>query len=95
MTVRAVSPEDAWRITQETGGAIFDLRTRAERRKFGYPPGSRKVSFFWHSIAPNRHAIYLCQHAVRSKLPASRGATEIAGGFVAWIRDSLPIDGYR
>ncbi|WP_298208622.1 hypothetical protein [Ferrimicrobium sp.] len=76
----------------KTGYAILDLRTRAERRKFGHPPGSRKVSLLWHSFAPKRDGIYLCQHAVRSKLPASRGATEIAGGFVAWISDGMPID---
>lgn len=93
MTARAVSPAEAWRLTQETGKAILDLRTRAERQKFGYPPGSAKVSLLWHAVAPRRDAIYLCQHAVRSKLPASRGAREIAGGFVAWKRDGLPVEG--
>ncbi len=93
MSAREISPEDAWRATQETGKPILDLRTRAERRRFGYPPGSTKVSFFWHTFAPKPNAIYLCQHAVRSKLPASRGAIEIAGGFVAWAANGLPVEG--
>lgn len=93
MTPRAVSPTEAWRLTQETGTTVLDLRTRAERQKFGYPPGSVKVSLLWHVVAPRHDAIYLCQHAVRSKLPVSRGAREVAGGFVAWKRDGLPVEG--
>ena len=93
MTVRAVSAEHAWQETQSSGRPILDLRTRAERRKFGYPPGSVKVSLLRHALAPSRDAMYLCQHAVRSKLPASRGASEVAGGFVAWKRDGQPIEG--
>jgi len=93
MTVPAISSEQAWRETEETGRPILDLRTRAERQKFGYPPGSVKVSLLWHALAPKRDAIYLSQHAVRSKLPASRGAREVEGGFVAWKRNGQPVDG--
>jgi rhodanese-related sulfurtransferase len=37
-------------------------------------------------------AIYLCQHAVRSKLTMRNGAAEVAGGFVAWERAGLPVE---
>lgn len=93
MNLRAISAEVAWRECETTGRQILDLRTRAERRKFGFPPGSVKVSLLWHALAPRRDAIYLCQHAVRSKLPASRGAREIAGGFVAWKSSGQPVEG--
>jgi len=95
MNVRAISPEQARQEAETSGRPILDLRTRAERRQFGYPPGSVKASLVWHALAPKRDAIYLCQHAVRSKLPASRGAREIAGGFVAWRRDGQPVEGGR
>ncbi len=74
MTVRAISAEHAWQETQSSGRPILDLRTRAERLRFGRPPGSVKGSLLWHALVPNREAISHCQHAVRSKLPASRGA---------------------
>jgi hypothetical protein len=35
--------------------------------------------------------VYLCQHAVRSKLTGRRGAAEITGGWVAWTRAGLPV----
>lgn len=35
MTVRALSAEHAWHDTQSSGRPILDLRTRAERQKFG------------------------------------------------------------
>ena len=93
MKVRALSAEQAWQETETSGRPILDLRTRAERQKSGYPPGSVKVSLLRHALAPNRDAIYPCQHAVRSKLPASRGATEVAGGFVTWRQSGQPIEG--
>ena len=36
--------------------------------------------------------VYLCQHAVRSKLTQRSGADEVAGGFKAWRDAGLPID---
>lgn len=91
----AMRTGDASRSSERTGKPILDLRTRFERWWWGRPPGSRKVSLLRHAVAPDRSAVYLCQHAVRSKLPAWRGATEIAGGFSAWKRDGLPIEGGR
>ena len=87
-----ISPTDAWRETQERGTRILDLRTNAERRRYGSPPGAVPVSLLRHAMTPDRNAIYLCQHAVRSKLPAQRGAREITGGFVAWQEAGLPIE---
>jgi rhodanese-related sulfurtransferase len=37
-------------------------------------------------------AIYLCQHAVRSKLTLRAGAAEVAGGFAAWQSADLPVE---
>jgi rhodanese-related sulfurtransferase len=91
--MEAISPQQAWQESQDTGRPILDLRTRLERQRLGWPPGSVKVSLLWHALVPDRNAIYLCQHAVRSKLPASRGAREIAGGFVAWLADGQPVEG--
>ncbi|HLI25379.1 MAG TPA: hypothetical protein VKU91_10510 [Acidimicrobiales bacterium] len=91
---RSVPPAEAWRRLQ--GGArLFDLRTRGERLMFGWPPGSVKVSLVRHRLRPDAEAIYLCQHAVRSKGPARHGATEVEGGFVAWKQAGLPITGGR
>ena len=92
MTVRSISPAEAWEEAQRSGQPILDLRTQAERRRYGRPPGSKKVSLLHHALFPQRDAIYLCQHAVRSKLPASRGGREIAGGFVAWKADHQPVE---
>jgi rhodanese-related sulfurtransferase len=74
---------------------MYDLRTRAERLLFGWPPGSVKVSLARHRLRPDPEAIYLCQHAVRSKGPARQGAAEVEGGFVAWRQAGLPITGAR
>lgn len=92
MALAELSPEEAYREATERATPILDLRTRSERRRFGYPPGSVKVSLLIHALRPRSGAIYLCQHAVRSRLPASRGARQIAGGFVAWERAGLPIE---
>lgn len=92
---RSLRPEEAWQASRTSGRPILDLRTRAERRAHGYPPGSKKVSLLRHALFPDKTAIYLCEHAVRSKLPARRGATEVEGGFVAWTRAGLPVDGKR
>ena len=87
-----ISPTDAWAEVRKRGTRILDLRTRAERRRYGAPPGATPVSLVRHAVTPDRAAIYLCQHAVRSKLPAQRGAREITGGFVAWQEAGLPVD---
>jgi rhodanese-related sulfurtransferase len=92
MTSRSVSPETAWDESRATGRPILDLRSRAERRRFGRPPGSVKVSLFRHALMPASGAIYLCQHAVRSKVPAARGGKEVEGGFVAWQAAGLPVE---
>jgi len=90
---RSVTPSEAWLETQSSGRAILDLRSGVERRRYGSPPGSRPVSLARHALSPEPGAIYLCQHAVRSKLPARRGAREVAGGFVAWLAAGLPVEG--
>jgi rhodanese-related sulfurtransferase len=71
---------------------LLDLRTRAERRRFGWPPGAPRVSLVAHIIWPRgTDTIYLCQHANRSKLTGRRGAAEVAGGWVAWQNAGLPV----
>jgi hypothetical protein len=50
------------------------------------------VSLLRHVLWPQRAGtVYLCQHAVRSKLTGWRGAAEVAGGWVAWRRQGLPV----
>jgi rhodanese-related sulfurtransferase len=89
---RVLPPRDAWDEARHGKARILDLRSRAERGTWGWPPGARKVSLLAHSIRPDHDAIYLCQHAVRSKIPLSRGAREVEGGFRAWINAGLPVE---
>ena len=91
--VEQVRPADAWRQVTTGDAEILDLRTRAERRHYGAPPGTRKVSLVRHALWPRSHgAVYLCQHANRSKLTGWRGAPEIAGGWTAWTDADLPVE---
>jgi rhodanese-related sulfurtransferase len=91
--VRQLEASEAWARAQADGVEILDLRTRAERRRHGAPPGSRKVSLLRHVLAPRgSDAVYLCQHANRSKLTGRRGAPEIAGGWEAWQEAELPVE---
>lgn len=89
----AIEPHEAWRRVLAGEGEILDLRTGPERRRYGAPPGAIPVSFARHAANPSgAPAIYLCQHAVRSKLTLRRGAAEVAGGFAAWRRAGLPVE---
>ncbi|MHB8295497.1 MAG: rhodanese-like domain-containing protein [Acidimicrobiales bacterium] len=87
----SVSPEEAWRLASSGEAEILDLRTGMERDRFGWPPGSKKVSMLTHFLLPQSNKIYLCQHAVRSKVPAARGAREVEGGFSLWASKGLPV----
>lgn len=63
-----------------------------ERRRYGAPPGAIAVSLARHLVKPEGEgAVYLCRHAVRSKLTLRNGAVEVAGGFVAWQHAGLPV----
>jgi rhodanese-related sulfurtransferase len=89
----SLSPEEAWQRVQRGEARLLDLRTETERRRHGAPPGSEHVSLPRHVASPEGpDTIYLCQHAVRSKLTGRRGAAEVAGGFAAWKRAGLPIE---
>ena len=89
----AIDPRDAWRRVTAGDARVLDLRTAAERRRYGAPPGAEHVSLARHALSPEGPpAIYLCQHAVRSKLTLRNGAAEVAGGFVAWAREGLPVE---
>ena len=93
---RSLSPHEAWAALQRGEARLLDLRSGAERRRFGAPPGARAVSLARHALRPEgADAIYLCQHAVRSKLALHRGAAEVAGGFAAWERAGLPVEEVR
>lgn len=88
-----MEPSDAWRAVQGDGAQLFDLRTELERRRYGWPPGVKRVSLGRHILFPGGPgAIYLCQHANRSKLTGWRGAAEVAGGWPAWRDSGLPIE---
>ena len=90
---RSLSPNEAWELVQRGEARILDLRTTPERRHYGAPPGVEHVSLARHAASPEGPpAIYLCQHAVRSKLTLRNGAAEVEGGFVAWERAGLPVE---
>jgi rhodanese-related sulfurtransferase len=90
---RSVDAREVWARLQRGEADLLDLRTAAERRRFGAPPGAKPVSLARHVVRPAAApAIYLCQHAVRSKATLWRGASEVAGGFVAWEHAGLPVD---
>jgi rhodanese-related sulfurtransferase len=90
---RSVDPREAWALLQRGEVRLLDLRTGVERRRYGAPPGAIPVSLARHVLKPEGEgALYLCQHAVRSKLALRAGAAEVAGGFVAWKRAELPVE---
>jgi rhodanese-related sulfurtransferase len=92
-TFNFMKPEAAWGAVQIGIGEILDLRTGIERRRHGAPPGARPVSLAKHIASPEGPgAIYLCQHAVRSKATLRRGAAEVTGGFAAWKEAGLPVE---
>lgn len=94
MNSRSLSPGEAWTLVQSGEARILDLRRSAERRRYGAPPGAEPVSLPKHMLQPQGPgAIYLCQHAVRSKLTLHRGASEIGRGFKAWREAGLPVAG--
>jgi rhodanese-related sulfurtransferase len=91
--VQSVEPQEVWALLERGDARLLDLRTKIERRRYGAPPGAIPVSLARHVLKPEGEgAIYLCQHAVRSKATLRNGAAELAGGFVAWRRAGLPIE---
>ena len=93
--VRSIAPEQAWGQVVRGDAQLLDLRTELERRRYGWPPGARRVSLTRHIAWPGAaDTIYVCQHANRSKLTAWRGAAEVAGGWSAWQVAGLPIERY-
>ena len=93
MTSRSLDPQEAWELLQRGDVRLVDLRTGVERRRYGAPPGAIPVSLARHVLEPEgRGSIYLCQHAVRSKMTLRNGAAEVAGGFAAWERAGLPVE---
>jgi rhodanese-related sulfurtransferase len=90
---RSIDPREVWQALERGEARLLDLRTELERRRYGAPPGAIPVSLAKHTLKPEgERAIYLCQHAVRSKLTLRNGAAEVAGGFVAWERAGLPVE---
>ena len=90
---RSIDPREVWQALKRGEARLLDLRTELERRRYGAPPGAIPVSLAKHTLKPEgERAIYLCQHAVRSKLTMRNGAAEVAGGFVAWERAGLPVE---
>ncbi len=91
--MRSLPPTEARQLVERGEARILDLRTATERRRYGAPPGAEAVSLAKHVLRPEGpRTIYLCQHAVRSKLTLRHGAAEIEGGFVAWLDAGLPIE---
>jgi rhodanese-related sulfurtransferase len=93
MAERSLDPREAWALLERGEARLLDLRTELERRHYGAPPGAVPVSLPRHMLNPEgQDAIYLCQHAVRSKTTLRNGAAEVAGGFVAWQHAGLPVE---
>ncbi|MHB8657592.1 MAG: rhodanese-like domain-containing protein [Solirubrobacteraceae bacterium] len=91
--VRSVTAAEAWSAMQCGSAELLDLRTRTERRRYGAPPGARRVSLLRHMLWPGGGGvIYLCQHANRSKLTGWRGAGEVQDGWRGWERSGLPVE---
>lgn len=91
--MRSLGPQEVWRLVRRGEVRLLDLRTEVERRRYGAPPGAIPVSLRRHLLHPEGEgAIYLCQHAVRSKLTLRAGAAEVAGGFAAWQSGDLPVE---
>lgn len=89
----SVDPRDVWSALERDEVELLDLRTGAERKLHGAPPGSRHVSLLKAMLHPAAApAVYLCQHAVRSKLTLRNGAAEVAGGFARWRDEGLPVE---
>jgi rhodanese-related sulfurtransferase len=81
---RSLGPHEVWEAMRRGDARLLDLRTALERRRYGAPPGAVPVSLARHVLKPEgQGAVYLCQHAVRSKATLRNGAAEVAGGFVA------------
>ena len=92
----SLPPGEVWKRVEHGEARILDLRTAAERRRYGAPPGAERVSLARHVARPEAPpAVYLCQHAVRSKLTRRRGAPDVEGGFVAWEAAGLPVERVR
>ena len=90
---RSIDPREVWQALERGEARLLDLRTELERRRYGAPPGAIPVLLAKHTVKPEgERAIYLCQHAVRSKLTMRNGAAEVAGGFLAWERAGLPVE---
>jgi rhodanese-related sulfurtransferase len=93
VVARSLTPEEAWGAVQLGFAEILDLRTGIERRRHGAPPGARPVSLAKHIVSPEGPgAIYLCQHAIRSKATLRHGAAQVSGGFAAWKEAGLPVE---
>lgn len=91
--MRSLDPAEAHRRAEAGEVRILDLRTGAERRRYGAPPAAVAVSLRRHVARPEGEGVvYLCQHAVRSKLTLRNGASEVAGGFRAWREAGLPVE---
>ena len=92
-SVRSVSAARAYELVQAREARLLDLRTEAERRRYGWPPGAPHVSLARHIAAPSGpDVIYLCQHVNRSKLTARNGTAEIRDGWSGWQKAGLPIE---
>ena|SRR5438067_583341 len=90
---QSVDPRDVWAALERGEATLLDLRTKLERRQHGAPPDAVRVSLLRHTLHPaGPPAVYLCQHAVRSKLTLRNGAAEVAGGFARWRDEGLPVE---
>jgi CIC family chloride channel protein len=92
---RSLTAAQAWAAASRGEVAILDLRTEPERRRYGWPPGAPRVSLLRHILWPGGpRTVYLCQHAIRSRLTRWRGAAQIENGWIAWQQAGLPVSNH-
>src|SRR5262249_59722229 len=79
MACRSLEPREVWALLERGDARLPGLRTEVERRRYGAPPGAVSVSLARHVRSPEGEgAIYLCQHAVRSKATLRNGPAHAA-----------------
>jgi rhodanese-related sulfurtransferase len=95
-SIRSIPAAKAWALAESGEVRLLDLRTEAERRRHGWPPGAPRVSLARHIASPGgTDTIYLCQHANRSKLTARNGAAGVEDGWRGWKNAGMPIERER
>lgn len=102
-----ILPEEAQKIIQSGKATVIDVRTPAEFAD-GHIPGARNIDIYDSNFEKEIHALRLdaiyvinCQSGGRSAKACTKmqelglvGAMNLEGGFTAWKKAGLPVEGY-